>query len=208
MEFRLPAITCKCLSWHNRSLSHFTSIFLSSGSLLSLTYRRVIIFVFLCPAFTSHLPKRTSSTGTCPAQLERICVGWKTGHYQRSATFKSWVGQLPVSYSPCSDFSALLLTWLKYDLQQVRNSPSYGASTGKGIFRVSSTEILTSPCLWQNEGLGVFLCWSRAVMEFSVLIKIQRFWNCTCVATKITCLFLKGSACSQPLIFGKKRQRS
>lgn len=94
------------------------------------------------------------------------------------------------------------MTWNREEISPVTVLPQ------EWVFSVSSsTETLTSPCLWQSEGLGVFLYWGQANVEFSVSIQIQRFWNCTCIAAEITCLFLKGSACSQPLIIGEKRQR-
>lgn len=58
--------------------------------------------------------------------------------------------------------------------------------------------------LWQSNGLGfLFSRWSRAV-EFSILIKIQRFWNCTCVQLRLPVCFCRVHPAATPLPLGTK----
>lgn len=133
MEFRLPAITCKV--WINTTEAFFAwqvNFFFWVQGYSSASPREGWMILVFCVLLSHHV-FLTAQAALALILLERIWAGWASGHWWKSTTAEPWAGKLPVSYIPCSGFAPLFLAWLKHGLQQVRNLPSHGASTGKVI---------------------------------------------------------------------------
>lgn len=122
---QLPAVSINTIEAFFSLHVNFFFFFLSSGLLLSLTHRRLNDFSVLCPAFSSHLPQNSSSTGSPPARedLGRLIIR------SLMKIQNCWAMSRQIAFVLHPTF------WLctSLGLQHVTNLSSYGFSTGKVI---------------------------------------------------------------------------